>query len=200
MGNGLIFYWFCWLIWIVVTFFMKKDKQRLFLACWILLLILFSNLQLSINFHNISVSFIIFLGGILFLHVKLPRLIYQSIISFIVSIGYVGILIWVNITPLRLFIPQLITVSFLLLILIMILTNGLLNRLGAGLFGIACGEIVYSMIMANYSIEKTVGDMVFFDCVLIVTMLLLCNSIFLTLNRKIYIFISTNKHSIKQRA
>lgn len=200
MGNGLIFYWLCWVLWIVVTFFMKKDKQRMFLSYWILLLILFSNLQLSIDFHNISVSFIIFLGGALFLHVKLPRLIYHSIISFIVSIGYIGILIWVNITPLRLFLPQLITISFLLLILIMLLTNGLLNRLGAGLFGIACGEMVYSMIMANYSIQKTVGDMVFFDCVLIVTMLLLCNSIFLTVNRKIYIFISTNKHSIKQRA
>ncbi|MBP1949553.1 YphA family membrane protein [Virgibacillus litoralis] len=200
MGSGLIFYWFCWVIWIVVTFFMKKDKRRAFLACWILLLILFSNLHFSINFYQISVSFLVFLGGTLLLHVKLPRLIFHSLISFIVSIGYIGMVICINITPLRLFFPQLITISLFLVILIMLLTNGLLNRLGTGLFGIACGEIVYSMIMADYSIPKTVGDMEFFDCVLIVTAILLCNSLLLTLNRKIYILISITRHSIRQRA
>lgn len=200
MGSGIIFYWFCWILWIIATFIMKKDKRRTFLACWILMLILFSNVYISIFSIQVSVSLLTLVGGTLFMRGKHPRIIFHSFASFTVTIGYIGILIWENYTPLRLFFPQLVTISFLLVLIITFLTNGLLNRLSSGLFGIACGEIIYSLIAANYAIQDTMGDMAFFDCVLLITMIILCQDLLLKTKLKIYGKVAVTKQSHRQQA
>src|SRR5699024_11400526 len=107
---GLFFYWFSWILWIFVTFYIKKNKQRTFLSYLILILIIFSNIDLMIGSYQVSLSFLILLMGCLLMYTKLSRQLYHLFVAFTIMIGYAAILLWINHTPLWLFIHVLILI------------------------------------------------------------------------------------------
>src|SRR5690625_754537 len=68
LENGLLFYWFGWLLWIIVTFLMKKTELRTKIACWILIAILSSNVNINIDNYHVSLTFLILFGSVIILH------------------------------------------------------------------------------------------------------------------------------------
>lgn len=169
---GLFFYWFSWMLWIFVTFFMKKNKQRTILSYLILILIIFSNIDLMIGSYQVSLSFLILLMGCLLMYTKLSRQLYHLFIAFTIMIGYAAILLWINHTPLWLFIHELILIPFFCSLLVLMLTKSLLNRISTGIFGMLVGEIFYHLILSSYGFYQSIGDLIFFDY-LFVTLILL---------------------------
>src|SRR5690625_5823138 len=113
MTDGLIVYWFGWMLWIIVTFLMKKDQRRTKLACWILLILLCSNIYFTIENHNISLTFIVLLGIAIFLHAQIPRFMYHVFISFTIMIGYAALLLWEKNTPVWLFMPRFVLIPLI---------------------------------------------------------------------------------------
>jgi|GEM_PF-1518177 len=185
MSNGLLFYWFSWILWILVTFFMRKNKYRLVLACWLLLLILCSGFQLSLDGFKLSLSYPLILIGALILHTKIPRIYFHVFVSLTIMIGYTGVLIWENQLPLEHFFPPMLIISCFLYILMAAMTTGLWSRLACGLLGMAGGELLYSIIIADFSIPNVIGDKRFLDLMLVLMVVAVCHDSALRLKLKL---------------
>ncbi|MFD1360572.1 hypothetical protein ACFQ4A_02620 [Lentibacillus salinarum] len=164
---------------------MAKSKLRTILSCWLLLLILFSGFDVTIEHMQLSVSFLVLLAGALVLHARLAVIVFHVFCSITIMIGYTGVLIWESFTPLKLFLPPFLTISCILFVLVMITTTGLWNRLACSLLGMSGGELLYSIIMSGYSIAAPIGDKRFLDFILVITMALLSHDLLRTLNMKI---------------
>ncbi|MEN1969141.1 hypothetical protein WMZ97_13830 [Lentibacillus sp. N15] len=171
MSDGLIFLWFAWILWIIVTFFMKKGSRRTFFACIILLLICGSNASWAISGYQVTPSFVILLASLIFFH-GVAQSLYLLFASFTICLGYTGILFWEQITPIWMFLPRYVLIPLILIILVSTITNRMDYKLAVGLIGITFGEIYYSLILASYSIQETIGDMAFFDMIFVYLMFL----------------------------
>ncbi|WP_106497393.1 YphA family membrane protein [Lentibacillus sp. Marseille-P4043] len=165
MTDGILFLWFAWLLWIVVTFLMKKGKRRTYFACLLLLLIACSNVTLEIGGYLIQLSFIVLLVGLLFFH-AIAKSFYLLFSSFTICLGYTAILFWEKITPIWIFIPRSVLIPTVIIVLTIIITKQFESRLAIGLIGITCGEMYYSFILSNYAIQEGIGDKSFFDMLL----------------------------------
>nr|WP_139223961.1 hypothetical protein [Lentibacillus halodurans] len=119
------------------------------------------------------------------MHTRLSRTLFHVFGSFTIMIGYTAILIWMNHTPLNLFLPPLVTISCILFMLIILTTTGLWNRLACSLLGMSGGELLYSIIISGYLIPDMIGDKRFFDCILVITVAILCYDLLLILKLKI---------------
>lgn len=179
MSSGLLFYWFSWILWIIVTFFMQKNRLRTLLACWILSVILYSNLYISINTFQISVSYLFLLAGTVILYARIPVMIFHVFGSLTIMIGYSAILIWENQMPFNLFFPSFLIISCFLFILITFITTGIWNRLACTLLGMTGGELLYSIVLSEYLIVEVIGDKRFFDFILVLTIAIICQAFLL---------------------
>ncbi|MBP1969624.1 hypothetical protein J2Z83_001731 [Virgibacillus natechei] len=164
--SGLLFYWFSWILWIVVTFFMEKSKNRTILACWILLSILSSDIYVVIGSYPVSIALLLMLTGSILLLLQSPHLIYHLSASFTIMIGYAAILLWEISSPILIILPRVILISFILGLVVILLAKGLYSQLGICLLGLSCGEIVHGLMLSSYGFNVSIGEMQFFDNVL----------------------------------
>ncbi|WP_100010782.1 hypothetical protein [Lentibacillus sediminis] len=170
--TGMLFYWFSWILWIIVTFFMKKGRVRTLLACWILLVLIFADAYIIINEHDLSLGFVwIFFGALIWL-LQLPRVTYHIFASFTLTIGYTGMLYWAQASPVWLFLPRTFLLSFLLSLILFLLAKEFISQAGIGLFGVCCGEIVYALTLSSYGFPEAVGEMAFLDNLLAVMIII----------------------------
>lgn len=166
--SGYIFLWTSWLLWIIVTFFMSKTRRRAYLATWILLSIIGSNSFFIVEGFHISYAYFILIGGALLMHGKCPRWTYNLFISFTIMIGYTAILLWEYTSPIWMVIPRFILIPLLCSCMIFILIKGFYNQLMTGLLGLCAGELLYSLMLSSYFINRPIGDVHFLDHLLIV--------------------------------
>ncbi|MBY7143478.1 hypothetical protein KFZ56_10555 [Virgibacillus sp. NKC19-3] len=197
MINGLLFYWFSWILWIVVTFFMKKSKRRTILACWILVTILSSSLSIEMQNQQISVAFLLLVGGSFILLIQLPRVVYHLFASFTIMIGYAAILFWEKSAPIWMIAPRVILISFILGLLITILTKGLYNQLSIGLLGLTCGEMINGLMLSSYGFRITIGEMQFFDLLLFILVILVFLEMLHKGKDKLYVVLQNHKQTVK---
>jgi len=163
MSSGLLFYWVSWILLIGILFFMKKNMNRKILAYWVIFVIICSNLYMTIGYYSISVAFLlIFIGSAIWL-ILLPRFMYQLLCSFTVAVLYAAIHFWLTIAPVWLFLPITIIISLSCSLFIVLLVKEPRYRKAICLFGICCGEIIYSFTMSSYGFFNSIGEMIFFD-------------------------------------
>src|SRR5690625_7117065 len=89
-----LFYLMCWLLWVIVTFFLNKSKLRTILACWLLIIIFTSNTYISIDNYTLLLGYVIFFLGFIFIHKLLPIPYYYLFVSFSIMIRSTSILLW----------------------------------------------------------------------------------------------------------
>lgn len=171
MLFGYLFYWISWMLWIVVTFFMKKNKQRTFFLYGILILITCSNHYISLGDYQFSLAYVILFIACLLIYTLFKGQIYHLFKAFIIMIGYSSILIWNSSAPIWIFIHELILIPVFCCLLMIMLTTGAYKRLMIGIIGMSFGELFYVLILSSYDLNKTIGDLNFFDH-LFVTLLL----------------------------
>lgn len=170
--TGMLFYWFSWILWIIVTFFMKKGRDRTLFSCWILLVLIFADAYIIIHGHDLSLAFVwIFLGALIWL-LRLPRRTYHIFSSFTLMIGYAGMLYWAQVSPVWLFLPRTFLLSFLLSLILFMLAKEYVSQAGIGLLGMSCGEIVYALTLSSYGFPEAVGEMAFLDNLLAVMIII----------------------------
>jgi len=56
--EDLLFYWFSWILWVIVTFFFKKTRARFYLAVWILIVMIVKPLTIPGIQGDISLAYI----------------------------------------------------------------------------------------------------------------------------------------------
>lgn len=194
--EGLFFYWICWMFWIIVTFLIPKSNIRTKFAIWILITISVSKIYLTIGSLDISCSYVsILIGGFLMLGSRNHKSL-QIFSAFTIMIGYSSLLIWETNAPVWLFMPKLIIIPLLCALLTMFISKQYYNRLANSIIGISGGEFVYSLLLSNYSISKTIGDLMFLDTLLISLLLIGIVEIIQRGKEKILLLHTTKQNSI----
>lgn len=163
MNSGFLFYWISWIFLIGILFFMKKNNKRTILAYWVLSIIICSNVYLTIDYLSISASFLLLFTGSAIWLILLPRLTYQFICSFTVSLMYASIHFWLNIAPVWLFMPITVLIPVSCCLFVVLLVKEARFRMAIGLFGICCGETIYGITMTSYGLYREIGEFIFFD-------------------------------------
>ncbi|MUK87256.1 hypothetical protein GMD78_02420 [Ornithinibacillus sp. L9] len=193
--DGIYFYWFSWIIWVVVTFFMNKTKKRTFISCWILLSITTSNVYVTVYQYDMSLTFVSILMGGFFLFSYIPRTTYHLFCAFTMMIGYSSILIWEGQAPIWLFMPRYILIPLIAILMVCLLAKGLYPRIAIILVGICSGELLYCHMLSDYYISKVIGEMVFFDTLLIILFGLICIEAIQTLKQNLVSIVQNYKRT-----
>ncbi|MFD2045877.1 hypothetical protein ACFSTA_13195 [Ornithinibacillus salinisoli] len=197
MINGLYFYWISWTLWVIVTFFMKKNTKRTLLSYWILVSIIVSNAYFTFDYYDISLTFIsILIGGfLLFPHIS--RMVYHMFCTFTMMIGYASILIWEGQAPIWLFMPRFVLIPLICIFMICILVRGLYPRITVALVGICSGEFLYSHMLSNYYISYVVGEMIFFDTLSLILFIIIGIEWIRKLKRKLFLILRNYKTNVE---
>lgn len=163
MTEQALYFWFCWVLWVLVTFFMKKGRLRTFLAVWVLTTVILADLFLQWNQVIVSFSFLFLCLGAVILISRQTRWFLHLAASFTTAIGYASFLFWEMLSPVWFIMPRgvLFTITFGLLI--SILVKSFISKVAVCLLGLAAGEIIYVLTLLNQGIYTTAGDKLFFN-------------------------------------
>nr|GGG65193.1 hypothetical protein GCM10011398_06040 [Virgibacillus oceani] len=196
MTSGIIFYWIGWIFWVIVTFFMKKGRQRTFYACWILFIILSSSVSIQVSKYQIGLSFIILLIGSIYFH-SIAKSLYLLFSAFTISLGYIAILFWERITPVWIFLPRTVLIPLIMTFLIVLLTDSLHDKLAVGLLGLTSGEIFHSIILSSYRLYETIGGLAFLDSFFMMAMFVVFIDSLLKVKAKLYAAVREYKQLLR---
>src|SRR5690625_4360168 len=174
MTEGLIFYWTAWLLWGIVTFFMEKNHTRTLCAASILICLICSNVYISFSPYQMMLSFAFSTIVLAYNYVQAIHTWIQTLASFTIIIGYTSVRIWLVSTPLSLFMRETFFISIVMTLLIYFIIYDFKSQLILGFFGIAFGELFYSLISFTYHIDYTIGTLAFFDSLSLIVLFLLC--------------------------
>ncbi len=163
--EGIYFYWFSWIGWVITTFFMKKGKVRTAISFFMLFMIFVSDNTYHLTEYSIHAPFIlIFIFSLVFMtKTKGLMQLYYLICSLIISIGYVCFHLFELFDPVWLIFDRKWMLSFVILYLILMLVKDPNHRLAVALIGICNGELLYSMILTKFFREIEIGNFVFLD-------------------------------------
>jgi hypothetical protein len=164
--EGLIFYWISWMVWIMATFFMdRNNKYRFLLSAWILFFIMLSpwtlkifNVETGIGGLFLLVSLYIFAGRLK----KLSKL-YFLFCAFILMMAYVTFHLFELFDPVWVIFPRNWMLSVLLVYLAVLLQKNRMLRLPLILLGSIQGEVLYALILNQFSFPYTIGSLAFLD-------------------------------------
>ncbi|WP_068671993.1 hypothetical protein [Oceanobacillus sp. Castelsardo] len=172
MEEGILFFWTSWLLWIIVTFLMKKSFRRTLLAYWTLLTIIGSSFYFYIGPFVFSLAIFILLGGTIILMSKQTKTIYHLLSAFTITICYSALLLWEKISPIWVILPREILISIIIGYLVTILSYNFRGRISICLFGMLTGEMIYSFILSGYGFQEVVGEKAFLDTLIYALLLL----------------------------
>lgn len=172
--EGIYFYWFSWLGWIITTFLMKKCSERTALSFVILLVIAVSNSTFQAGSVTIRAAFLIILlfSIVLMAKTKGLSLLYYLICSLIISIGYGCFHLFELFDPVWLIFDRKWMLSFVTLYLTLMLVKNYYYRMTIAMIGFCNGELLYSLILNKFAFAVELGDFPFLDA-LAVSLLLL---------------------------
>lgn len=191
MADSVLFYWFCWILWIIVTFFMKKNRLRTCFAVWILIFIIFSDDYIVWEGISISLSYVIMLFGTVVFIAYFSNWFYLFFASYIVCIGYAAFLFWETVSPVWMVLPRNFMIVAFTVIISTILVKNYLSRISVSLFGMLFGELFYSLTLIGYGLPVAIGGMS-------LTSVLATTLFFITLHSlqkgKHYLFHNTKKY------
>ncbi|WLD91841.1 hypothetical protein [Alkalihalobacillus sp. AL-G] len=165
--DGIYFYWFFWIAWIITTFFMPKTSHRYWLSFLLLLLIFSSTTTIHLDSYAVNAAFL-FAGLISYAYIgkSTVRLIFYSVFSsMIVSVIYVGVHFLILFDPVWLFFDRLYLISFLLCALVLLLSKPLDLRLSILVSGLLNGEIGYALFVNGLAPGYIVGSFDLLDIV-----------------------------------
>ncbi|MBN8200296.1 YphA family membrane protein [Bacillus sp. NTK034] len=164
--EGLIFYWISWMVWIMATFFLdRNNKYRFLLSAWILIFIMLSpwtfkifNVETGIGGLFLIVSLYIFAGRLK----KLSKL-YFFFCTFILMMAYVIFHLFELFDPVWVMFSRNWMLSILLVYMAVLLQKNRMLRLPLILLGGIQGEVLYALILKQFSFPYTIGSLAFLD-------------------------------------
>lgn len=167
--EGIFFYWFSWIGWIIVTFLWKKSLTRTFLSHFLLLLIIFANISVSIFSHQVNLSFIFLflLCFYLLKEVHFQKLCYFLIISLCTVAFSTGLRLFLIYDPVIAIFHSTWMLAIVNFIFIQWIVKEKRFRIPLFMMGICQSEIIYSLFLANIYGTQTIGDLFFLDLIAI---------------------------------
>lgn len=173
--EGIFFYWFMWLAWIVSTFLMKKEKIRIMLSVFILINILISEFYMVVDTFYVRVSFLLFLllGYYLAVKQKHKKSVSFYLTTFTLTFAYAGILLFRIYDPVWFVFDYRIIVSAIVSVLAIYLgKQSSIQKYSLYILSVCQGEFLYWFILGKFHEGLTIGtaaclDMVVIGCLII---------------------------------
>jgi hypothetical protein len=166
-GNmeGIYFYLFFWIIWIIATFFMKKSAWRTMLAAASLITIILSSISLYIDGFRITLSFCFLFFLSCYFAAKQTRwqLLYMVIASLTIAFAYTSFQLLVLFDPVWIWMDRTWMLAMVLVILCFLFYENIHSRLLCLVIGGCQGEMLYSIISQKISLSSIIGSFSFLD-------------------------------------
>ncbi|CEE01886.1 putative membrane protein [Caldibacillus thermoamylovorans] len=164
--TGFVFFGLAWAGWIYSTFIMEKTNPYRFpIAACLLVAIILSVFKIRFLGLDISLATLFLLFISFFTFIKLPfwKLLYCTIGIFIVSSATAVFYLMSLYDPVWIFIDQQILLSFLGACLAVLLFKEYKARVFSAIIGLIQGDILYAIILKNFSIDFPIGSFAFLD-------------------------------------
>jgi hypothetical protein len=165
--EGLYFYSFFWLIWMIATFFMKKTRQRTMLAASALITIILSSVSLYIGGFQVTLSFLFlfFLSCYFAAKQTLRKLLYLAIAALTIAFSYASFQLLVLFDPVWIWMDRAWMLAMILFIICFLFYENIQSRLLCLIIGSCQGEMLYSIITKRVSLSYVIGSFSFLDTV-----------------------------------
>ncbi|PLR75634.1 hypothetical protein CU633_20060 [Bacillus sp. V3-13] len=166
--EGIIFYWSSWLIWILTTFFLKRENRYRFrISLAILVAIMLSTAQFSLFGLTFNAAPVVLLLFVYWEVAKLNKgqLAYYFICALIVTLAYVSFLLFELFDPVWVLFDRKLMLGFIIVYLIVLLYGDLRMRLCILLSAVFHGEVVFAFILKKLAIDYKIGTLEFLDFV-----------------------------------
>ncbi|MGP7816072.1 YphA family membrane protein [Niallia sp. 01092] len=168
--DGASFYWCTWVLWIITTFFMKKEnKYRFAYSVCLLLAIIISPYQLNVGGFTISWLLLIILGVLFIYAASLRKTAIFSffICVFLTMLAYCTFQLLAILDPVWMLFNQNWMLAIFLMILARVLYSNPVKQIMLILFGSINGDILFALLLKPYHVFYSIGTLHFFDCLLI---------------------------------
>lgn len=162
MLNDFFYFWMSWMLWIIVTFFLKKQRLRTGFMCWILLTMIGSQIYLVFdNYVVISLAYLSIIVGVMILYLLQTNLFEQTIIIFIVTLSLNSLKIFLNIAPIWLIFSESLMVVISSVTLTLLLAKVLYKRIVVLIASLCLSEVLYNILLFQYFYKINIGDIDF---------------------------------------
>lgn len=157
MDEVVLYFYFCWIVVIILTFFIRTSTMRIILIIWIYLIISSLNFGFTISDLEFFMPFLILFVGAMIYYVKVNKKTGKIIHVLIVMIAVVAILIWQLLMPAWYIVTTLFFLPLTILLIIQLLVSDLQERITLCLLGMSCGQLLYDLIIVSYGLNNTIG-------------------------------------------
>ncbi|MGG0716681.1 hypothetical protein ABE096_03655 [Robertmurraya massiliosenegalensis] len=165
--EGIIFLWLFWMYWILATFFMAKNRTRLFISITILIAIIFSTYSIEVLGMKITLTtlYLLLISYIFMAKQKERKGIYLFIASFIIMLAFTTFHLFELYDPVWIIFNRNMMLAFLLTYLTLLLYNDLKFRIVILICGTIHGEFLYAFVLKNITSSYLIGSFAFFDVI-----------------------------------
>jgi hypothetical protein len=186
MNDGILFYWFMWIIWVVTTFLFEKNQFRNTVIFILLPGIILSSYDISFSLGTINAAFAYFLIiGLVHVIRSTGELLYYLAVSFIIAVSYVMVQVFALYDPAKLFIDKkYLLIIFLAAMLFLILKRNI-DLFYVPLIGIFIGDSLYQLLILRLTGYLEIGSMFVLDLLASTTMILFCMVILVDMFKKL---------------
>jgi hypothetical protein len=186
MNDGILFYWFMWIGWVVTTFLFEKNQFRNTVIFILLPGIILSGYDISFSLGTINAAFAYFLIiGLVHVIRSTGELLYYLAVSFIIAVSYVMLQVFALYDPAKLFIDKkYLLIIFLAAMLFLILKRNI-DLFYVPLIGIFLGDSLYQLLILRLTGYLEIGSMFVLDLLASTTMILFCMVILVDMFKKL---------------
>lgn len=168
--EGILFFWFAWMLWLIPTFFMEKEnRNRLKYASILMFAMILYPYHFSIMGLEVSVLIAVQLMTA-FLYtskLKLSKQLYIVLTSFMTVLAYCSFQLLSILDPVWLLIDKGVLLSAMLVILSIVLHRTIASQILMMIIGSSVGEILYGYMLHYYNMDIGIGTPAFFDSLLL---------------------------------
>lgn len=178
--EGLYFYCFFWLVWMIATFFMKKTRQRTMVAAIALITIILSSASLYVGSFQVTLSFLFlfFLSCYFAARQTLRKLLYLVIAALTIAFSYASFQLLALFDPVWIWMDRTWMLALMLFIICFLFYENIQSRLLCLITGSCQGEMLYSIVSKRVSFSHVIGSFPFLDTVSISAFCLLIWTLF----------------------
>ncbi|WP_081415083.1 YphA family membrane protein [Ectobacillus panaciterrae] len=165
--EGSYFYFFSWCGWIIATFWMKKDRMRLFAAMSILLIIIGSHTYVFIGMFQISVSYLTIMG-VCFLGLSRSgwwQIVYGIMSAAIIAMLYAVFHMIELYDPVWIMMDRTWLLSAVLVYAVLLLIRKPVNRIFVICIGAVQGEAMLAIVLQTFGFHNEIGAPAFLDVI-----------------------------------
>lgn len=186
MNDGILFYWFMWMSWVVSTFLMRKGKIRNQCVLITLFGMILSGIDLyfSVGSMNAAFAFFLLIGLIHVIRCS-HQLFFFVTSSFIVATAYVSIELFALYDPVKLFLNKKIMLLLFLTLLTITLARNKKDLFSLMAIGLFIGDAAYQFIILRLVGKVEIGSLYVLDLFASTSMMLLFMVVLVDMFKKI---------------